>query len=98
MILYRSLRQVALALRSAQTALLGASFFVSDCAHGIADSARAAADKSLDRELERGYTKVDNLFQAAEFAQARAEDAADEHALNVNDINERRRLIELEVL
>lgn len=98
MIVYRTLRSLALWLRGVQTALLAATFIVSDYAEASGAKAKDAAHKSLDRKIEAGYTRVDNLFAAAEFARARAEDAADDWASSEADHNGRRAMIEREVL
>lgn len=98
MIVYRSLRALALALRSVQTGLLRATFLASDHAEYAGRQAKRTARAAIDRKIDKGYRKVDNLFAAAGLAQARAEDAADEWSFDKVDHEERLRLIDAEVL
>jgi hypothetical protein len=53
MFVYTVRRRAALTLRSIQTALLGASFFVSDYAQREGEAARTAAHASLDAKIDR---------------------------------------------
>ena len=73
MFVYRTLRKVALGLRSVQTALLGASFLVSDYAANAGERAVQAAHESLDKYIETGYAKANCLADAAEALAAKRE-------------------------
>lgn len=98
MIAYRTARAVSLALRSVQTALLRTEFAVSDAADKLGDLAKVAAKRAIDRKIEAGYNKVDDLWTAAGAAEACASDASDAWACEREDHLERLRQIEREVL
>ena len=95
---YLILRRLALSLRSVQTALLGASYLVSDYAQQTGERAKKEAAASIDRQVEAGYAYVDKLDFYAEAAADRADKARSDWERNHADIARRSLMIEWEVL
>lgn len=98
MFVYKTLRSITLSLRSAQTALLAASFFVSDTAQSLGRKAKNAAHAKLDAIHAAADRKNTALWMAVGEAEARAE----QHSADLDDLvadhTEARVLIEREVL
>lgn len=95
---YRILRSVTLGLRSAQTALLAASFVVADTAQQLGDKARELAHRKLDKIVNVSAAKSEAAWAAVGNLEAIAAQRSADHLDLYDDVAERRQMIEREVL